>query len=66
MGEHNTPHSPRRSAARVGKKAKGVIARHYEDGVGFLFLAAVAAAAFAMLWLFTLETTPYSVGRSEA
>jgi predicted MFS family arabinose efflux permease len=34
----------------------GSIVHHFGDRAGFLFLAAVAAAALAMLWMFMPET----------
>jgi len=42
--------------AALSQTIAGVIVHHFGDRAGFLFLAAVAAAAFAILWLFMPET----------
>ena len=40
----------------------GSIVHHFSDRTGFLFLASVAAAAFAILWLFMPETLDWKGG----
>ena len=42
--------------AALSQTIAGAIVHHFSDRAGFLFLAAVAAAAFAILWLFMPET----------
>jgi MFS family permease len=42
--------------AALSQTIAGSIGHHSSDGAGFLFLASVAAAAFAILWLFMPET----------
>jgi len=42
--------------AALSQTIAGAIVHHFGDNVGFLFLASVAAAAFAILWLFMPET----------
>ena len=42
--------------AALSQTIAGTIVHHFSDGAGFLFLASVAAAAFAILWLFMPET----------
>jgi MFS family permease len=42
--------------AALSQTIAGSIVHHFSDRAGFLFLATVAAAAFAILWLFMPET----------
>jgi len=42
--------------AALSQTIAGSIVHHFSDRAGFLFLASVAAAAFAILWLFMPET----------
>lgn len=57
--------------AALSQMIAGSIVHHFSDRAGFLFLASVAAAAFAILWLFMPETldwkgdahTPTSMAR---
>ena len=57
--------------AALSQTIAGSIVHHFSDRAGFLFLASVAAAAFAILWLFMPETldwkgdahTPTSMAR---
>ncbi|MBF6558668.1 MAG: MFS transporter [Candidatus Binataceae bacterium] len=42
--------------AALSQTIAGVIVHHFGDHAGFLFLASVAAAAFAILWCFMPET----------
>ena len=42
--------------AALSQTIAGAIVHHFGDSAGFLFLAAIAGAAFAILWLFMPET----------
>ena len=42
--------------AALSQTIAGAIFHHVSDRAGFLFLASVAVAAFAILWLFMPET----------
>jgi MFS family permease len=42
--------------AALSQTIAGAIVHHFNDRAGFMFLASVAAAALAILWLFTPET----------
>jgi len=42
--------------AALSQTIAGAIVHHFSDQAGFLFLASVAGAAFAILWLFLPET----------
>ncbi|MBF6571519.1 MAG: hypothetical protein IVW54_21930 [Candidatus Binataceae bacterium] len=42
--------------AALSQTIAGTIVQHFGNRAGFLFLASVAAAAFAILWLFMPET----------
>jgi hypothetical protein len=42
--------------AALSQTIAGTIVHHFSDSAGFLFLAFVAAAAFATLYLFMPET----------
>ena len=46
--------------AALSQMIAGAIVHHFSDRAGFLFLASVAAAAFAILWLFMPETLEWN------
>ena len=46
--------------AALSQTIAGSIVHHFGDRAGFLFLAFVAAAAFAILWLFMPETLDWT------
>jgi len=48
--------------AALSQTIAGSIVHHFSDRAGFLFLASVAAAAFAILWLFMPETLDWKAG----
>jgi MFS family permease len=48
--------------AALSQTIAGSIVHHFSDRAGFLFLASVAAAAFAILWLFMPETLDWKGG----
>jgi MFS family permease len=48
--------------AALSQTIAGSIVHHFSDRAGFLFLASVAAAAFAILWLFMPETVDWKGG----
>jgi MFS family permease len=48
--------------AALSQTIAGSIVHHFTDRAGFLFLASVAAAAFAILWLFMPETLDWKGG----
>jgi len=49
--------------AALSQTIAGAIVHHFSDRAGFLFLAAVAATAFAILWLFMPETVEWKSAR---
>jgi MFS family permease len=48
--------------AALSQTIAGSIVHHFSDRAGFLFLASVAAAAFAILWLLMPETLDWKGG----
>jgi MFS family permease len=48
--------------AALSQTIAGSIVHHFSDRAGFLFLASVAASAFAILWLFMPETLDWKGG----
>ena len=49
--------------AALSQTIAGSIVHHFSDRAGFLFLASVAAAAFAILWFFMPETAEWKSAR---
>ncbi len=49
--------------AALSQTIAGAIVHHFSDRAGFLFLASVAATAFAILWLFMPETVEWKSAR---
>ena len=47
--------------ASLSQTIAGAIVHHFDFNVGFLFLAAIAAAAFGILYLFMPETREKSL-----